>query len=390
MAVIERKQVPGLSALAQGLMPSATMAAASAARVHPDPINLGIGEPVEEPAEEVTAAAMRAARDGAARYGPADGLPELRERAAEDQTRRSGLERSRSNVIITAGGKPALMDALRCLINPGDEVLVLAPYWPSFLQQVQLAGGVARIVQPGPDLLPDPAAMAAACNERTRLVILNNPGNPTSQTLGAERLRAIAEVVDEHDLWVLADEVYSGLILDGEARSLLSLCPDLADRTVVVESFSKRFCMTGYRLGYACAPTPVIEAMTLLATASTTCVNTLAQHAGMAALRMDGSWLAGQRSTYLRRRDETAARLSAMGCELRPTPEAAFYHFFRVPGLEDDLALAQGLFEQEGLTLIPGTAFGMSGYLRLSYGATDAHLEEAAARMRRFLDQARA
>lgn len=390
MAVIKRKQVPGLSALAQGLLPSATMAAACATRVHPDPINLGIGEPVEEPADEVTAAAMRAARDGAVRYGPADGLPELRELVAEDQTRRSGLKRSLESVIITAGGKPALLDAMRCLINPGDEVLVLAPYWPSFLQQVQLAGGVARIVQPGPDLLPDPAAIAAACTERTRLVILNNPINPTSQTLGAERLRAIAKVVEEHDIWVLADEVYSGLILSGEVRSLLSLCPELAGRTVVVDSFSKRFSMTGYRLGYACAPAPVIEAMTRLATASTTCVNILAQHAGMAALRMDGSWAEGQRATYLRRRDETAARLRAMGCALHPTPEAAFYHFFRVPELEDDVALAQGLFEQEGLTLIPGGAFGIPSYLRLSYGATDAHLEEAAARMRRHFDRARA
>ena len=387
--MIERKEVPGLSALAQGLVPSATMAAASTGRAHPHPINLGIGQPAEEPAAEVTAAAMRAARDGEARYGPADGLPELRELAAEDQTRRSGLARSQGSVIITAGGKPALLDAMRCLANPGDEVLVLAPYWPSFLQQVQLAGCVANVVQPGPDLLPDPAAMAAACTQRTRLVILNNPGNPTSQTLGPERLRAIARVVEEQDLWVLADEVYSGLILEGAARSLLSLCPELADRTVVVESFSKRFCMTGYRLGYACAPAPVIEAMTRLATASTSCVNTLAQHAGMAALRMDGAWAEGQRKTYLRRRNATAARLLAMGCDLHPTPEAALYHFFRVPGLEDDQALARGLFEQEGLTLIPGTAFGTPGYLRLSYGATDADLEEAAARMQRHLDKLR-
>lgn len=386
MVVIERKQIPGLSALAQALVPSATMAAAAAANVHPDPINLGIGEPVEPPAEEVSAAAMRAARDGEARYGPADGLPELRELAAEDQTRRSGIARSLENVIITAGGKPALMDAMRCLVNPGDEVLVLAPFWPSFLQQVQLAGGVARIVQPGPDMLPDPAAIASACTERTRLVILNNPGNPTSQILGAERLRAIAEVVDEHDLWVLADEVYSGLVLDGDSRGLLNICPDLADRTVVVESFSKRFCMTGYRLGYACAPAAVIEAMTRLATASTTCVNILAQHAGMAALRMDGSWVEGQRRTYLRRRDETAARLLAMGCDLHKTPEAGFYHFFRAPGVEDDVTWARGLFEQEGVTLIPGTAFGVPSRMRLSYGATDARLEEAAVRIQHYLD----
>jgi aspartate aminotransferase len=378
-----------LSQLAQSLEMSATMAAAhSGDRMGCDslqPISLAIGEPAEPPAQIIIEEVSRAARAGETRYGPAAGLPELRHLIAEDQRRKSGMQRSAEEVIVTAGGKPALADGLRCLIDPGDEVIVLAPYWPSFLQQVRLAGGIPRVVAPGPDLLPVPDRVAAACNERTRLLILNDPNNPTSRTLGKDLLSSLGRLAHEHDLWILADQVYGDLVLEGSHRSVLTVDPDLRSRTLLVESFSKRFAMTGYRLGCAIGPASVIQAMTRMATAQTTCANLLAQRAGIAALTMGTSWSETQRSRYLRRRDEMATGLQALGCELHMRPEAAFYLFFRPPHEDDDLRFTSELQASQNVLLTPGTAFGCPGHVRISYGAGDAVLAEALSRVETFI-----
>lgn len=386
--MIQRKSSMRLSLLAQGVRGSATMSAANARISHRHPINLAIGQPAEPPAAVVIEAAVKASRDGRARYGPPAGLPALRALAAWDQAQKTGIERDVQDVIITPGGKPALLDALRCMLDPGDEVLVLAPYWPSFLQQITLAGGRARVVAPGPGLLPDPEAIAAACNEHTRVIILNNPSNPTSRTLDAGLMHRIGQIAQRHDLWILSDQVYGDLVLDGDHLPLLAVAPELAERTLVVESFSKRFAMTGYRVGYACGPTPVIEAMTRLATASITCVNSLAQHAAIAALSMDDGWARRQRSRYRRRRDRASALLDSIGCGLDQRPEAAFYLFFPVPRGADDMAATRGLREVEGLILVPGTCFGAPGHIRLSYGASDSDLAEAGRRLKRFFADA--
>ena len=376
--MIHSSRGPRLGAAVEGLAGSATMAAAAARTAHPWPIQLGIGEPCESPAEFVVEAAARAARDGLARYGPAAGLPRLRELAARDQWRKSGLPRGVDEVLVTAGGKPALLDGLRCMLDAGDEVLVLAPYWPSFLQQVELAGGRARIVPAGADGLPDPGRIAATCTPRTRALILNDPCNPSSRCLSDERLRAIGQVARRHELWILADQVYADLVLDGPPASLLRAAPELRERTLVVESFSKRFAMSGYRLGYAAGPRALIEAMTRLATASTTCVNALAQYAGIAALTMDERWIDEQRARYRVRRDWMHAQLSALGWPLGPRPEAAFYLLLPLGEGVDDLAAARALREQEGLSLVAGSAFGAPGHLRLACSAPLEELVEAA------------
>jgi aspartate aminotransferase len=386
--VIQRGCSVQLSRLARSVRESATMAGSSAPIPHPHPINLAIGQPAEGPARVVIEAVVKAARDGQTRYGPPAGLPALRALAARDQFEKTGITRAVKEVIITPGGKPALLDALRCMLDPGDEVLVLAPYWPSFLQQVELAGGRARIVPPGPGLLPDPDTIAAACTERTRVIILNDPCNPTSRTLGASLLRRIGEVAHQRGLWILADQVYADLVLDGDHVPLLAVAPELAEHTVVVESFSKRFAMTGYRVGYACGPAPVIGAMTRLATASTTCVNSLAQHAAIAALSMDDTWIRAQRARYRRRRDRAWALLESLGCAPACLPDTAFYLFFPVPpGAEDD-AIVRDLRLNEGLTVLSGSDFGAPGHIRLSCGASDAELDEAGLRLRRFLGAA--
>lgn len=382
--MISPTQPPQLSRLALDTRASETMAAANASTGHARPINLSLGEPVEAPPPEVCEAALRAVRDGVARYGPPAGLPRLRELAAEDQQRKTGIERSPDEIIVTAGGKPALLEGLRCLIDPGDEVLVPAPYWPSFLQQIELAGGVARIAPPGPELLPDPLAIAQACTPRTRVLILNDPGNPTSLAAPPELLRRLAQLAAERGLWILADQVYADLDLRDAPTSLLHAAPEARQRTLVVESFSKRFSMTGYRLGYAAGPGALIEAMTRLATASTTCVNAIAQHAGIAALSLDGTWLEQQRARYRRRCERMSRHLRTLGCTLARRPDAAFYLFFGLPEGVDDVAAARTLREREGLSLVPGSAFGMPARMRLSCTASDEQLDEAAERLARF------
>ena len=358
------------------------MNAANADCDHPRPINLAFGEPAENPAPPVREAAVRAVRDGLARYSPAAGLPRLRSLLARDQWRKSGIERRPEEVLVTPGGKAAVFDALRCLLEPGDEALVLAPYWPSYLQQVALTGARAAVVPPGPELLPDAQAIDAAVTPRTKLLILNDPCNPTSRALGASELRSIAEVASRRKLWIVADQVYDDLMLDRGHQPLLRVAPEVREQTLVVESFSKRFAMTGYRLGYASGPPDLIEAMSHLAASSTTCANTIAQHAGIAALTMDDAWIHQQRVRYRRRRDLSLAGLSKIQGLSCVSPEAAFYLFPSISG--DDHRIVEGLRREEGVLLVPGSAFGVAGHLRLSCSPRDSQLEEAIERMTRF------
>ncbi|TDJ74185.1 MAG: aminotransferase class I/II-fold pyridoxal phosphate-dependent enzyme [Planctomycetota bacterium] len=365
------------------------MSAANAPVAHPHPISLAIGEPAEGAPPPVIEAAVRALREGRARYGPPAGLPRLRELVAEDLARKTGLPWLADEVIVTAGGKPALLDTMRCILEPGDEVLVLAPYWPSFLDQVAWAGGTAVVVAPGADLLPDPDAIAAACGPRTKVLILNDPSNPTSRALAPELLARIAAVAERADLWLLVDQVYVDLALEGEHRTLLRVAPEVKERTVVVESFSKRFAMTGLRLGAAAGPEHLIAAMTRLASASTTHPNMIAQYAGIAALEMDDEWIEAQRTRYRRRRDRALAGLAGIEGVQCARAECAFYLFpaigrwMAARGTARDTDVTDALRAQ-GLLLVPGSAFGAPGHLRLSYGLADEELDEALGRLRRF------
>lgn len=370
------------------------MSAANAPTDHPDPISLAIGEPAESPPQPVVDAAVRALREGRARYGPPPGLPELRDRIADDQRSRNGLPWSAENVLVTAGGKPAILDTLRCILEAGDEVLVLAPHWPTFIDQVGWAGGRAVVVASDADMLPIPEAIDAACTERTRAVILNQPTNPTSRSLTRDLLVRIGDVAARRNLWVIADQVYAELALDGPCDLLLDAHPELRERTVVVESFSKRFAMTGYRLGAACGPAPLIDAMTRLTSASSTHANVVAQYAGIAALALDDDWITAQRARYRERRDRGLAALAGIEGVQCARPDSAFYLFPSIAewmtahGFASDENVADALRSGAGLSVSPGSAFGAPGHLRLSCGLADATLDRALGRLRGFLQGA--
>jgi aspartate aminotransferase len=366
------------------------MAAAAAPSRHRNPLDLTVGEPEGPPPLEVREAAAAAAMEGRARYGPAQGLPQLRALVAADLARREGLARSPESVLLTAGGKAAILDALRCLLDPGDEVLVFAPYWPSFPDQVRWAGGTPVIVEPDETLLPSAEAIERALSPRTRAVILNQPSNPTGRSWERARVEHLAGLVLRHRLWLIVDQVYATLIYDGPEEPLLRQVPELAAQCVVVESFSKRFAMTGYRLGTAVGPQPLIDAMTRLASSSVTHPCMLSQHAAVTALSLDGTWERAQQVELRARRDLLAAGLGALEGVRVAAPEGALYLFPDVTrwlaslGLAGDAELVARLRDEAGLKVLPGSAFGAPGHLRLSFAASRATLEAGLERLRAF------
>lgn len=379
---------PEPNRLARSVAPSATMAAAAAGSRHPDPIPLTVGEPAELPPPEAVEAARRALAEGRTRYGPAAGLGGLRASLAAEFCERTGRTASSENVIVTVGGKGALMGALRCILEPGDAVALLAPYWPTFADQAAWCGARPLILPPGGDGLPDPAELdaALAADGQVRVLVLNSPSNPTGRVLEAERIEALVEVARSHDLWILSDEVYRTFVFEGEATSPARYAWD-EGRVVVIESFSKRFSMTGYRVGAAIAPAELVGAMTRLAQAATTHTCTASQHAALAALEVGPAWDAAQRQRYRARRDRAHAALSALPDVRCARPEGAFYllpdvtGWVRRRGLAGVGELADELRHEDGLLVTPGGAFGAPGHLRLSLGLDDARLDEALERL---------
>jgi len=381
---------PRLNARAAAGSMSPTMAAAAAISAHPDPVDLSVGEPAGPPPLEAREAAAAAAMEGRSRYGPVAGLARLRALVAQDLSRRDGVARAAEDILITAGGKPAIFDTLRCILEPGDEVLVFAPFWPTFKDQITWAGGVPVVVEPGPDLLPSPEAMGRAVTARTRAVIVNQPSNPSGQVWDALRIRRLAELALRHGLWVIVDQVYGTLALDGPEVPLLQTAPDLARQCVVVESFSKRFAMTGYRLGAAAGPRTLIKAMTTLGSTSVTHASTISQHAGIAAMELDGSWEAAMVEGLRARRDALLSGLRAIPDARVARPSGGLYlfpevsHWMEKLGLATDVALAARLRDEAGVKVLPGSAFGAPGHLRLCFAGEVGRLRLAGERLQAF------
>ena len=376
---------PRLSTAAHEIPGSATVGLGNAPAVHPETLSLAIGEPFGPPPPAAVEAAVRCAGEGASGYGPPGGIGALKEQLAHDQGRRTGLDWATDQVLVTVGGKAALLDGMRCMLEPGDEVLVPAPYWPSFLDQVRWAGGRPRVVPPGEDLQVDVAALEAMVGPRTRAVIVNDPINPTSRTWGAERLAAVAELAMRHDLWLVVDQVYAALVLDAEPCTLLEVAPEVRERTLVVESFSKRFALCGMRLGAALGPRPLIAAMSRLASATVTHPCLVAQHAGLAALEHGRDWVRERNEDYRRLRAIATGAIEAIEVLDCPRPESAFYLFPRLRSaagaLPGDDEVAARLLREHGLRVLPGSIFGAPGHLRLCYAADESRLRAALGRL---------
>ncbi len=390
-----------VSARLAGLAPSATLAVDARAKAlkaaGEDVIGFGAGEPdfpTPEPIVEAAAAACRDPRNH--RYTPAAGLPELREAVAAKTARDSGLAVEPSQVLVTNGGKHAIYNAFQALLDPGDEVLVPAPYWTTYPESATLAGGVPVAVptdeRTGFHLTVD--ALEAARTPATKVLVFVSPSNPTGAVLDRHEVEAIGRWAAAHGIWVLADEIYEHLVYGGRrAHPLPATVPDIGDRWVVVNGVAKTYAMTGWRVGWMIGPSDLISAAANLQSQATSNVANVSQRAAIAALTGDLSAVASMRDAFDRRRRTIHQMLNDIEGVVCPEPEGAFYAFpsvrqllgRRLAGEQVDTSadIAELAIEEAKVAVVPGEAFGAPGYLRLSYALGDDDLAEGVRRLAR-------
>src|SRR3954471_1953306 len=360
-------------------------------------IGFGAGEPDFPTPAYIVDAAVEACRDPRNhRYTPAGGLPELKQAIADKTRRDSGLEVRANQVVVTNGGKQAIYEAFATMLDPGDEVIVPAPYWTTYPEAIQLAGGVAvpMLADETQQYKVTVEQLDAARTERTKILLFVSPSNPTGAVYTADEIRAIGRWVEEHDLWVLTDEIYEHLVYDDVVTgSLPVLCPELADRCVVVNGVAKTYAMTGWRVGWLVAPKDLAAAAANLQSHATSNVSNVAQRAALAAVSGDLSAVAEMKAAFDRRRRTIVSMLNEVDGVVCPTPEGAFYAYPSVKGLlgrtydgrtiETSADLADYILEEAEVAVVPGEAFGTPGYLRLSYALGDDDLVEGITRLQK-------
>lgn len=390
------------SALAR-VKPSATLAVTARARELKregrDVIGLGAGEPDFDTPENIKAAAIDAIQRGETKYTDVDGLPELKAAIAAKFKRENGLDYSTAQIHVAPGGKAVLYNALVATLSPGDEVIVPAPYWVSYPDMVLLAGGEPKVVigheEDGFKLKP--AALEAAITPRTRWLILNSPSNPTGAAYTRGELEALAEVLRRHpDVWVMTDDMYEHLIYgDFEYTTLAQVAPDLVDRVLTVNGVSKAYAMTGWRIGYAGGPKPLIDLMRKVAGQTTSNPSSISQWAAVEALNGPQDFIAERGEAFERRRDLVVSMLNQAEGIRCPTPEGAFYVYPSIEGLigkttqggvviDSDETFATELLNEAGVAVVHGAAFGLSPYFRVSYATGEDTLRQACERIQAF------
>lgn len=376
----------------------AVSAKAKALRAAGEPvIGFGAGEPDFPTPRNIVEAAQRAAADPVNhRYSPAAGLPDLRAAIARKAMADApGLEVDASMVTVTNGGKHALFQLFLSLLDPGDEVLVPAPYWVSYPEMVRFAGAAPVIVQTDVDsgFRASVEQLEAARTERTKALVFVSPSNPTGAVYPREEVAAIGAWAAEHGIWVVTDEIYQHLVYgDATFTSLPVVAPEAAERTVIVNGVAKSYAMTGWRVGWTIAPHPLARATATLQSQSTSNVNNVAQHAALEALTGPQDQVEVMRAAFDRRRKLAVELLRAMPGVQVAEPEGAFYVFPDFSGVLDrtiggvevttSLGLADVLLERAKVALVPGEAFGAPGSARISYALSDEDLEEGLTRIR--------
>jgi aspartate/methionine/tyrosine aminotransferase len=354
-----------------------------------DVVHLEIGEPDFPTPVHAAEAAFAAIRAGETGYCPAPGIPELREAAAAELSRTRGVPIAPERVIVANGAKPFLLFTVLATCEPGDEVIYPDPSFPIYESAIRFAGAtpVPLVLREAHDFAFSVDELAARVTERTKLVILNSPHNPTGSVLARRTLAEAADVLRDSAAWVLSDEVYGRLLYDGAFASIATE-PAMLERTIVLDSFSKTYAMTGWRCGYAAVPGALVEPLTRLVINSTSCVPPFVQRAGIAALTGPQDDVAAMLEELRARRDLVVAGLAALPGVSCRVPHGAFYAFPNVEAVPLGAeALARRLLEEAGVALLSGTAFGAGGdgHLRLSYAASRERLAEGLERMRAFL-----
>ena len=394
-----------LSSALGRIKPSATIAVSNLARELQaqgrDVIGLGAGEPDFDTPEHIKQAAIEAIRAGMTKYTAVDGTPELKRAVADKFRRENGIEYRLDEISVATGGKQVLYNALMATVEPGNEVVVPAPYWVSYPDMVLLAGGTPVFVrcpeQTGFKLRAED--LDAAIGPRTKWVILNSPNNPTGAAYTEAELRALTQVIARHPhVWLMTDDMYEHLVYDGfRFTTAVQVAPALKDRTLTVNGVSKAYAMTGWRIGYAGGPKELIRAMAVIESQSTSNPCSISQAAAAAALGGDLGFLAERNAAYKARRDlvvDALNRAPGLRCH---RPEGAFYVYPSCAGvigrrspkgtpLASSADFATALLEEEGVAVVHGTAFGLDPYFRISYATATELLEEACRRIVRFCE----
>ncbi|MEJ2554339.1 MAG: pyridoxal phosphate-dependent aminotransferase [Gammaproteobacteria bacterium] len=386
-----------LSTRVQRIKPSPTLAvtarAAALRAAGKDIIGLGAGEPDFDTPGHIKQAAIKAIQDGFTKYTDVGGTPQLKQAVIDKFARENGLQYTPAQILVSVGGKQSFFNLAQALLNPGDEVIIPAPYWVSSPDMVMLADGVPVVIPAGIDqqFKISPAQLESAITPLTRLVVINSPSNPTGSAYTRDELAALGEVLRRHPrILVATDDMYEHILWTAEPFvNILNVCPDLFERTIALNGVSKAYSMTGWRIGYAGGPAPLIAAMKNIQSQSTSNPCSISQVAAEAALNGDQSCITRMCKAFKERHDFVVKELNTIpGIRCIPG-QGTFYSFPNVEGMIDllddvqtDAELAEFLINEVGVALVPGSAFGAPGHLRLSFATDLDTLREATRRLK--------
>ncbi|MFY0523132.1 pyridoxal phosphate-dependent aminotransferase [Archangium gephyra] len=366
-----------------------------------DVVSLAAGEPDFDTPEHIKQAAVEALRQGFTKYTPTAGIPELREAICGKLTRDNGLTFGADQVVVSVGAKHAIYNTFQALLNEGDEVIILAPYWVSYPEMVQLAGGKPVIVETREEdgFAPDPDAIRRALSPRTKAIVLNSPSNPSGAVFSRAALEGIAQAVRGHECLVISDDIYEKLLYQGEFLNLGNVAPDLFSRLVVINGMSKAFSMTGWRMGYAAGPKWLIAGMQMIQDQSTSNAASFVQKAALAALKGPQDIFVPMVEEYRGRRDMVVDALNSMEGVRCRRPEGAFYVLPNVSGLmgrtykgaplTGSMQISEILLNDFRVAAMPGAPFGVEGYIRMSFATSREQLRKGLDRFREFVASTR-
>ncbi len=392
-----------LSTRVQRIKPSPTLAVDARAKElkaqGKDIISLGTGEPDFDTPQHIKDAGIRAIRDGFTKYTAVDGIPTLKQAIIAKFKRDNGLDYPPEQILVSVGGKQSFFNLAQALLDAGDEVVIPAPYWVSYPDMVLLADATPVIISAGiqQQFKITPEQLDAVIGYKTRLVVINSPSNPTGSVYSRAELTALGEVLRKYpDVLIASDDMYEHIQWSSEPFcNILNVCPDLKDRTIVLNGVSKAYAMTGWRIGYAAGPKALIGAMKNIQSQSTSNPTSIAQVAAEAALNGDQGCIEPMRRAFRERHDHVVARLNAIqGIHCLPS-WGTFYSFPSVQaiisafdGIDNDVELAEYILNEAGVAVVPGSAFGAEGYLRLSFATSLDNLNAALDRLERLFGRA--
>jgi len=386
-----------LSKRVKAVKPSPTLAitarAAAMRAAGKDIIGLGAGEPDFDTPDHIKAAAVKALDNGFTKYTAVDGIPSLKKAIAEKFKRDNGLDYELKQILVSSGGKQSFYNLAQAFLNPGDEVIIPAPYWVSYPDMVLLADGVPVIVEAGQsqNFKITPAQLRAAITDKTRLFVINSPSNPTGAAYSLDELKALGDVLQDYpDILIATDDMYEHILWNkGEFVNILNARPDFYPRTIVLNGVSKAYSMTGWRIGYCAGPADLIDAMCIIQSQSTSNPTSISQVAAEAAINGDQSCIDTMMVEFKKRHDFVVAELNSIDGIKCLATDGTFYVFpnvekllDRLDGINDDLQFAEYLIEKAGVALVPGSAFGCPGHIRISIATSMANLENALSRIK--------